>query len=371
MKFHQEDPRLSAYLLGELSPEESEALEYAVAADPALRLALEEAERTQSELAELLGGETDKLLPRHRNEIMRAAKEAARKGQVSQLKSHRKARPNWFWPVAAAAVVALGIFAMTLIPAPNGGKGVKQVSTNDSSEGYPEISEEGNITRLPLDAVGKSLALVTRSVREDGKMPSKEDVRIQELLNAFPLQAKDSVALWKGCSLGVEILACPWKPSGSLVFAKLRTPDDGGHEISMQYRKNDGTVITHRVLGYQNSDAKSEVEMTRKMEPGAELFLAILVEAMGDELGSLAWTVDGEVAPEISLTRDLEKEPSDDARFAALVCIYGLWLRGEEPAVIDYEVMLGLAREVAADGLVPDRYDFLNLVDQTVKLAEE
>ncbi len=59
MKLHQEDPRLTAYILGELAPAEAKAVEHAVAGDPALQLVLAEAEKTQSQLCELLGGGAD------------------------------------------------------------------------------------------------------------------------------------------------------------------------------------------------------------------------------------------------------------------------------------------------------------------------
>jgi hypothetical protein len=97
------------------------------------------------------------------------------------------------------------------------------------------------------------------------------------------------------------------------------------------------------------------------------------MEASGNDprLGELIWTVDGTEAPAISLIRNEENEPSDDARFAALICGFGLWLRGEEKPAVDDLLVLGLAREVAAESLVADRYDFLNLVDQAVKIAEE
>ena len=65
------------------------------------------------------------------------------------------------------------------------------------------------------------------------------------------------------------------------------------------------------------------------------------------------------------------EEPSDDARFAALVCAFGLWLRGEGGGMIDEEVMLALAREVASGRMVADRYDFLNLIDEATKLPEK
>ena len=44
MKLHPEDPRLTAYLLGELPADEATAVEHAIAADPALQLAIKDYE---------------------------------------------------------------------------------------------------------------------------------------------------------------------------------------------------------------------------------------------------------------------------------------------------------------------------------------
>ena len=63
-----------------------------------------------------------------------------------------------------------------------------------------------------------------------------------------------------------------------------------------------------------------------------------------------------------------DAEPSDDARFASLLCTYAQWLAGDQAGMIDSEIVAALAREVASDGLPPDRYDLLNLIDQTLNL---
>lgn len=373
MKFHQEDPRLTSYVLGELSPEDTAKLEYAIAADPALRVAIAEIERSQAGLGEAFGCGADVLLSRQRGAIAGAAKEAARKGKVSRLKSHRQLPIKWLWPVAAAAVIGGGIFLMTLV-SPDGGKSGKKAVAGNANENV-ELSPDdkfhgdGSVVKLPLIAGKRSLSIVTNAVRERREMPGRDDVRIEELLNGFPLHTKGTAALWKGCSIGVEVIACPWKPSASLIFVDIRGAKDEQRELSVEYRKNDETVLDHQILGYQPIAGTESHQAARSMEPGAEHFLAIFVNGSGDDLGSIEWTVDGETAPAVPLERDSEKEPSDDARFAALICSYGLWLRGE--GSISDAMLLALAREVAAETVVPDRYDFLELVDQTVKLASE
>ncbi len=103
---------------------------------------------------------------------------------------------------------------------------------------------------------------------------------------------------------------------------------------------------------------------------GESVVLVIEAVANGKGLGTLTWTIDGAGAPPVELVFYPEKEPSDDASFATLICGFGLWLRGEGKPTIDDLLVLALAREAAAENLVADRYDFITLVDQAVKLSE-
>lgn len=372
MKIEQDDPRLTAYVLGELSPKEAKQFDHAIAGDPALKLAVQEIERTQADLLKFLGSETDTLLPKHRSAIMRAAREASGADNVVSINTQRKAFNVWTWPLAAAAVVTATMFIVTMIPGPNGNSdGGVANGTDGIGEDFVAVENSAQSKKnigLPIVAGNKSLTKITKSIRDGGNLPSRQDVRIEEMLNAFPLDAKGSVALWKGNSLGAEVIKCPWSPSGSLVFVKIRGAKDKSSELSVEFQSNENTVISSRLLGFElEQNNRERKEMPQRLSAGQETMVALLVEAKSDELGKLVWTVDGEAAPAVELIRDTENEASSDSRFASLICGFGLWLREEKPEMIDEALILGLAREVAAESLVADRYDFLELVDQAVK----
>ena len=72
--------------------------------------------------------------------------------------------------------------------------------------------------------------------------------------------------------------------------------------------------------------------------------------------------------PPVTIARHGDAEPSDDARFAALVCTYAQWLAREPSGLIDTDLLAALARETAAEDLPADRMDFLNLIDQSLNL---
>ncbi len=374
MKLHQEDPRLTAYLLGELPPGEAAAVGRAADSDPAVRKALKETEVVSSQLQQLFGGGREELLPHHRGNIRRAAKEAARAGKIEVLKSHRHARKNRMLPLAAAAVIAAGIFLLTMIPSPKAaGKGqvAANVKTPIEQSGVKAEPRVGNITRLPLEAGKRSLARITHAIRIEERMPKSDEVQIEELLNAFPLKVKDSVALWKGCSLGAEILPCPWKPSGNLILVSVQGANDAERKLSVEFRANEANVGGHRLLGYSGGKTDGGKSSESILSGGQSLILAIETDGSGENLGQLVWTVDGTEAPPLDLVVNREKEPSNEGSFSALVCAFGLWLRGEGKPAVDDMLVLGLAREAAAESLVADRYDFLALVDQAIKMSEK
>jgi hypothetical protein len=373
MKLHQEDPRLTAYALGELPPEEAAVVARAIAADPALRAAFTETEKTSHSLTETLCGEVQRLQPRQRDAIRRAAREAARQGKIENLSSHRTARKTWMAPLAAAAVIIGGVFLVTLFPKPDGAGGGKTVTANNDPvkgagiEGQPE---PGNVIRLPLKASGNSLSQVTDAIRGENRLPTKDEVRILEILNAFPLRVSGSVALWDGCKLGAEILPSPWKPSGSLVVVEIQGAKDGARALNVEYRAENGAVIGHRLIGAPPTNSDGVANPVSKMQANSRTLLVIEVESRDLRLGSLHWSVEGKEAPSLPLQRDPEREPSDDARFASLICAFGLWLRNEGGGMIDETLVLGVAREVAAGSIVADRYDFLALIDEATKLSD-
>ena len=367
--------RLTAYVLGELTPQEASKIEYTVASDPAVRLAVEETERAQARIAEALGRSSDTLLPRQRSAIMRAAREASGVAEVKSLKPKRQILNIWSWPVAAAAVVAAGMFFVNLITPPETVSDVNGAASNARENGSLISPKKGtSVTplRLTLESGNKSLAVIARGIRKDRNLPASEDVKIEEMLNAFPLDAKRSVALWKGCSLGVEVLRCPWKPSSKLVFLKVRGAKDTTHEVALEYQSSEVVELGDKLVGYKGSGKTTESKpMARIMKPKEDVYLALLIDADDEAIGRLSWTVDGERAPVLNLKEPKDKDASKDARFATLVCGFGLWLRQEDAPNVDDDMLLAMAREVASESLVADRYDLLELVDQAVKLSRE
>ena len=361
-----DDPKLTAYVLGELPADEAEAIRSSAEIDPGLRGELEEISKQQSELMAAFGDEDELLLPRQHDAIRRAAKEASRNGAVVELRSHKKAARKWAVPLAAAAVIAGGIFVLTLIPA-----------AKEGGEGGQVANGDGNVEEVPapdpdeiLTVGDEGFATIVRAIRIDERMPDKSEVNIGELIKEFPLKAKEKVALWKGSTVGMEIIPCPWKPSGSLVFVEIKRAKDDDGDFSVRYLPKEGSVLGMQVIRcVEPSDAGLLVD-GQALQPGESTFLVIELDSTSPTIGEIEMFVNGEEGPKIDLIRDPALEPSEDAAFATLICAFGHWLAGEERSYIDDAMVLGLAREVASGTLVADRYDFLDLIDQAMKLEQ-
>jgi hypothetical protein len=449
MKLHPEDPRLTAYLLGELPTDEAAAVERAAASDPAVRMALREIESIQRLLTNTLAPSASTLLPRQRENVRRSARQADQAGKIVTLGSHKKSWKTLLIPLSAAALITLGILILTNIPAGNdpiatedpkpknpeawdklpleiallpapgpadfssntagsprpaaSAALTKQANARDSALAktgdeflrqvnerlaqspppapgdLPALTPRGTVNAadhpnldLPILSGKASLGWITHSIRQQNKLPTPDAVRLEEILNAFPLRPSGAAGIADGVSIATEILPCPWKPSALLLIINLRGATDASREISARIEANPVAIGRYRLLGFAPlSGLDTTSTLPNRLPAKTRTTLAIEIQPTGgtsNTLGQLAWSVNGKPAPAITLTHNPEAEPSDDARFAALLCTYSQWLTREPNALIDTEILAALARESSSTTLPPDRFELLDLIDRSIKL---
>ncbi|RYD22675.1 MAG: hypothetical protein EOP88_07135 [Verrucomicrobiaceae bacterium] len=424
MKLHPEDPRLTAYVLGELGPEDAAAIKTAVAADPALQAEIAELEAIHGTLTSRLTLVPEQLLPSQRDNIRRTARENTRRTGGFAFSTLREKLQPLLIPTAAATVLMGATFILVRMPQPPEKKPVTATpkpveapkpsnqpapgpadaaaqqaaaSAAGNASDLPPLVRRGAIKAveiptldLPVQAGKASLEWVSKAVLENRQLPRHDAVRPEEMLNSFQFRFNGTTAIARTrdlperhpdqggnavappvATLSTELIPCPWKPSSTLLLISLRGNPEKSSEVRLSYQSNPGNVSRYRLIGFAPVAGKKEAaHLPATLAADATTVLAIEIEPSkpGSELGSLVWSADGKPAPAITLQHKGDTEPSNDARFAALVCTYAQWLGGEQAGAIDADIVSGLAREIASSDLPPDRSAFLNLIDRSLHL---
>ncbi|MBB5350973.1 hypothetical protein HNR46_001207 [Haloferula luteola] len=386
MKLLPDDPRLTGYVLGELDEADARLVERAAASDPAIRLTLQELERTCGFLGDVLGpmGEA-KLRPRQRRAVLKASTEEDRQLQAEQPKE-RRSRAGWMMAGAAAAVMVaaamLGrggrsgegtVDAVALLPAPGPGAGTIQVATaGQVQQGTPQAPQgsEGivsgpaflqrtrslseaplpSLTQLPVTAdlggfaTDSSLRLpvvtgtgsavwVRRWIRERGELPPRDAVRVEELVNSLTIPTRP---LGDGLECGVGSMRCPWNAERMLVAVALRSRDEDSVGLTVRSLSDE----PRRVVGSygMRSDAKLPTTL-----PAGRSQLVLLEFSGGSDLGSIELQ-DGRGHQFVLRVADQEA-PQEDLLRVATMAAFGLWLRHEEVSSEDLQKLLEVSRQ--------------------------
>ncbi len=245
------------------------------------------------------------------------------------------------------------------------------------NEDFPQLRPRGELAAatqpslpLPVQAGVSSLIWITRTIREDHKLPPLNAVRLEEILNRFSLNPTGTTAISQGTSISTEPIACPWKPSAILLLVSFRGANDASREVSARFIANPTNVRHYRLLGFSTvSDlAATPLPTFLPAKSVTSLVLEIDPATAAEDLGTIEWSVNNSPAPPISLVRSAAAEPSNDARFAALVCTYAQWLINQPAGLIDKEMLNALTRENFSCTLPADRQDFLTLIEQSLAL---
>jgi len=425
MKLHPEDPRLTAFLLGELPADEAAAVERAIAEDPALQEAAKELETIRNLLMQTLAPKPVSLQPIQRENILRTAQSS----KVVQFRGQGRSWKPWLISLSAAAAIALVAFVTTrpgnsgsritstppppapateeplrpsvkFLPAPGPADPGKSLAANAKTAGGSDLpalrprsylaATEFPTLDLPIQSGKSSLEWIREAILTKNEKPDPNAVRLEEILNNFSLRpagvtvvarvpsagwhpdSRDNGTTSHAATIATETLACPWKPSATLVVISIRGNPYNDCEIKAAFRANPDTVRRYRLLGFSPVEGHEQEQAplpTRLAAKSANtLVLEVEPSATGGDLGMIEWAVNDQAAAPVKLARHGDSEPSDDARFAALVCTYAQWLTADPNGMIDTEVLAALAREIASSSLSGDRAEFLGLIDRSLGL---
>ncbi|BCU75520.1 hypothetical protein [Luteolibacter sp. LG18] len=242
----------------------------------------------------------------------------------------------------------------------------------------PEVSARAAIQTsatqqlpLPVLAGTASLGWISSSVTGKHVLPPAKAVRLEEILNAFSLKPGGTAAIAKGASVVAESFSCPWKPSATLLMVRIQGAADGQRAIEAFLDVAPTAVTQFRLLGYSPvKDLENEpIPGILPAKTGTTLLIEVEARAGAKNLGAIHWKVDGKDAAPLPIQPPSdEAEPSNDARFAALLAAWSAWLIQEQPEIFDEDLVSGLARECAAGDLPKDRRDALVLIARSLEL---
>ncbi len=416
MKLHPEDPRLTAWLLGELAGPDADAVAAAVEADPALAEAVRELQAVKTTLRDSLSVGVAALSIDQREAILAAARAADQAAAITPAVSGNTRWKFLLIPMAAAAAIAL---IATLVNRP-GTTSAPTIASQDAVTSPPAdatassapstppspavelpaarpgvypirralAASEFPSIELPVITGKSSLAVVRDSIRKERKLPAPELVRLEEILNGVPLRPAGMASIaripadtWHpdgrnagqtqlAASLAAETIPCPWKPSATLILVSIRGNSSSECTVKATFRTDPAKVRGYRLLGFDSTGVPSGAPAPAVLPPNGSTTLAIEVDPIqgSGELGAIEWTVNDKPSPGISIIRNPDSEPSDDARFGALLCTYAQWLAKDRQELVDADLLAALAREMASATLPVERADFLQLIDQSLKL---
>jgi anti-sigma factor RsiW len=460
-----DDPRLTAYALGELEDPGRAVVEEAVAADPALRAAVEDLRATARRLESALAAEPGPVAssvampPAPRARFLRfpaayfliSGLAAACFALVMALREPRMRivptpapRQYVVLPLAPPPVddadgeqaAATG----AAVPGTPADSGLKTsvasrsasitVTTRQALASRGALDTEAHGPRadnrfiavaseprstFPIDVDTAGYANVRRFL-QDGRLPPREAVHIEELVNYFPYRYT-APADRLPFAATLEVAAAPWDPKHRLVRIGLKGREETragaviAEDVKIQVEFNPARAKAYRLIGYENRPLKKDDTSDPKTDPrgtGAGHAVTALYEVIptgADETPPVApmdelkyrGTANGTQGPadvrnELLTVSIQYNEPagdqgkklefpltdggagfaaaSGDFKFAAAVAGFGLALR-EEPVKAS---LLADATRWAGAGLGEDpggyRAEFISLARRAQSLAQ-
>ena len=399
MNIGPDDPRLSAWVLGELPADEAAAVGAAVAADPALQQQVAELR----DMSEFLGSTlaSASLHPGQRDTVRRAAAANVIPFPAPALAPRRQ--PRRVWPLVLGAAAALAFAAyLGLRPAgstsggdptvasPDGGSDTEQLAVQPYPG--PRISvlpANGEQTRpvrssaplldhmardlaanalpdpgtlpptIPLPAMRSDVEielplLVGRAsydwvrgwIREKNELPPKDAVRIEELANAFPLPADEETREFAGLKIACVSMPSPWSGAGRLVGVQIANESGQARQVEWSFSPAPGARQGGvRVL----ASTGGEGNQASDLPSGRRTLVLIELASATDSTGDLVVSAAGRSKRFPALET---KDPALEQ--AGLLAAFGIWLRGEGIDDSRLATILAAAEKSGVSGAPPE-----------------
>lgn len=174
-----------------------------------------------------------------------------------------------------------------------GGKAAKvphNLSLEESVDGVVELIENGwfrradsAITRLPLACGRASWNLVSDCILSDGVLPDKGAVRLEEIVNAFHYDTPADL-IQSFTSSGVELVRCPWNKERMVAVVAVENTYSGNVQMEAAVTFG-GSVEKYRLVGYakaNSADGNVVAPSTITMGQGGQHVAIYEIETVDD-----------------------------------------------------------------------------------------
>ena len=364
-----DDPKLTAYALGELSDRERESIEQELAKSPEARAQVAQTQQIAEDLKRAFRAELDHNGQEPRN--------------VLPLPYARLFWSERQWPgiaIAALLIASLAIAAMLVWRSSTGsGPNFASGSHSDAdTSGTVTVEYSSDEERMPVDSasdsggespfvsvsakplstfrlrVGTNSYPAVRKFIESGVRPPRDAVRIEEMINYFtydyPAPTADRIVI-----LAVDAASCPWATEHQLVRIAVKFREDASETIDeiisrseVEVRFNPARVQSYRLLGYDapvtgvpNAGPGDSIAQRQPQRSVTAFYEINLVNGEQPEAGrSAPYELLTARTKSLGSTSRIEAEEifggvpvafgkaSPDFRFAAAVAEFGMILRG-------------------------------------------
>ncbi|MDP0490265.1 MAG: von Willebrand factor type A domain-containing protein [Verrucomicrobiota bacterium JB023] len=246
-------------------------------------------------------------------------------------------------------------------------------------------SSDAPSTVVPVMAGRTSFAWVERFLREQGQLPPRDAVRLEELVN-YPDYKEEAGRRIGGVALTTELVPCPWNPDSLLLGILLqREPGSEKEEkVSVRLEVKENRVASYRLLGFARPDNEviASADASHPLAAGNSTYVFYEVkptETPFNEapLGRVAMKVTSggtSVYEHLAMPSIPGRwlESSNSFRTAATVAAYALVLRDSPfKGSLDFARVESLARQTLHElpHADPDTRDVLELIIETRSLA--
>lgn len=371
MNIDTNDPRITAFALGELQGRDAIEMARAVHADSQVRAAVDEVRATSMNLMEVFGAGEAPVLTADQRKTIRSAGGGA---VIADIASARV--PVWKKPMVVGMGVAAAVGMMLFIVLERskngaGGGGGQEVAGADTElilqqegrEWLRELSDHGmslqggqwqkvnsgTLLNVPLrsgaDRAGSgSWDQLQSDVNDRQTLPSKSMIHLDSMVNHFQYQHPKMLSAG-GWVADMEICNLPWNQK-TMLLAVHTKPAIVGEDPSdlVSLRVNPARIQRVRILGYIFVPSGGEASPTspladeeKRTEGAYVLYELEPVTSSTDQRdsGPLATLVIGENATlPVRDSGDWTSGASSDIRFASVIAGAGMLLSGNTASAV-------------------------------------